>query len=599
MGVREEWQRPGSPGLRSLNQLLAWIRAEGEAPRLCAKRGGQWVALSAAAFYRNAQQVAAALTARGIRPGDRVGLLAESRPEWLIADFGCLAAGAVDVPIYPTLTPEQSAYILHNSGARGVFVSTAAQAAKVASMRDRLPELEWVCCFEAAEWADMLAEPVRESDAEFRERLEATAPGAAATLLYTSGTTGVPKGLLLTHENLCANLNVSSLDFEFGPNERRLSILPLSHITERHIAYIDMLYGAATYFAESMETVVENLREVRPTVLVSVPRLYEKVAAGVRAQAEAKSRLERAIFDWACRVGQRLGPYRQSGQRATGGLRLQAAVADRLVWSKLRGKLGGCLNKVISGGAPLGKGLGEFLLSLGIVVDEGYGLSETSPIIALNRPGGRRLGSVGRPLPNVDVRFAADGELLVRGPSVFAGYYGLPEQTAAALRDGWFHTGDMGYQDADGFIFITDRKKDLIKTSGGKFIAPQPIEARLKMSPLIAEAVVVGDGRNFASVLLVPDWAVLQQAGVACVDRVAACQDEAVRQRFAAEVERVNAELARFETLKKFALLAEPFTVESGELTPTIKVRRRAVEAHYREVIEAFYAGGARAEPRS
>ncbi|MGH9393148.1 MAG: AMP-dependent synthetase/ligase, partial [Terriglobales bacterium] len=332
---------------------------------------------------------------------------------------------------------------------------------------------------------------------------------------------------------------------------------------------------------------------VRPTMLASVPRLFEKIAAGVEAQAAAKPALARRIFAWACRVGAEMAPYRCAGRRPGRALRWRAALADHLVARKLHKKLGGCLTKVIAGGAPLGQALAEKLLALGLLVDEGYGLTETSPVIALNRPGARRPGSVGRPLPNLEVRFAPDGELLVRGASVFGGYWNRPQETAAALKDGWFHTGDIGRADADGFLYITDRKKDLLKTSGGKFIAPQPIEAKLKSCPLVAEAVVVGDGRNYAAVVLVPDWAVVAARGLPCADRVAACTDTEVRALFQVELDAVNATLARFETLKRFALLPEPFTVASGELTPTIKVRRRAVEARHRAAIEALYAAPA------
>ncbi len=589
MASRAHWKTPESPGLVSLNELLLWSKLRGDEPRVCAKRQGRWEGLTARGFYQQARSLAGQLEAA---PGEHVAILAESGPEWLVADFACLAAGVVDVPIYPTLTAEQIAYILRDCGAVGIFVSTAAQAAKVAAVRAELPELRWVLCFEDPVWPERVRRQVEGSEAEFDARLRATPGERVATLLYTSGTTGVPKGVALTHTNLCANLNVLTLDFHFAAWERRLSILPLAHITERHIAYVDMLYGEATYFAESMERVAENLLEVRPTLLVSVPRLFEKVAAGVRAKVAGGSRLQRRIFAWAQGVGREMAPHRLAGTppRQLGlGLRLRAAAAEALVGRKLKARLGGRLTKIISGGAPLGKELAEFLLSLGVVVDEGYGLTETAPVIALNRPGGRRPGSIGRPLPNLEVRFAADGELLVRGPSVFAGYYHLPEETAAAFEGEWFKTGDIGYQDADGFLYLTDRKKDLIKTSGGKFIAPQPIEAKLKATGLVAEAVVVGDGRNYASVLLVPNWEALAAAGCACADRQAACRDARVRGLFQAELDRVNAGLARFETLKKFALLPAEFTVASGELTPTIKVRRRAVEQNYRGVIDGLY----------
>ena len=583
MSVRAQWKSRESPGLTSLNQLLAWCAVGGDAPRLARKQAGVWKTLSCAQFFAQACALSRTLDAA---VGERVAILAESSPEWLIADFACLAAGVIDVPIYPTLTATQVAHILRDSGAVGAFVSTAEQRAKILSQRGELPALRWICCFADADWTERVTASAAVPQLA---ELESTPGTQLATLLYTSGTTGTPKGVMLTHANLCANLNVSTMDFYFGAGERRLSILPLSHITERHIAYVDMLYDATTYFAESMETVAANLTEVRPTVLVSVPRLYEKIAAGVCAQAAAKPALARRIFAWSQAVGTQLAPYRLAGTTAPPSLRCRARIADLLVWRKLRARMGGSLTKCISGGAPLGRDVAEFLLAMSVVVDEGYGLSETSPVIALNRPGKRRLGSVGQPLPNVEVRVAEDGELLVRGPSVFSGYWNLPGETAAALRDGWFQTGDIGHRDSAGFIHITDRKKDLIKTSGGKFIAPQPIEAQLKRSTLVAEAVVIGDGRIYAVALLVPQWAEVARRGLACDDRSAACADAAVLALFQQAVDEVNATLARFETIKKFALLAQEFTVESGELTPTIKVRRRAVEARHAALISSLY----------
>lgn len=587
MPARAHWASPGDPGLVSLNHLLLWQRDAAPNRCLAAKREGRWWRASGAECFAQIRALASRLDAR---PGDRVAILSESRPEWLIADFACLASGVADVPVYPTLTAEQAAFILRDSRAVGAFVSTAEQLAKLESVRASLPELRWLCCFESQEWHALLAPAPGAGEAGFMARLQATRGEQLATLIYTSGTTGRPKGVRLTHANLCANLNASTMDFHFSDQELRLSILPLAHITERHLAYVDMLYDAATYFATSFDTVAADLIEVRPTVLVSVPRLFEKVAAAVRAQAPGG--LQRRVLAWALAAGGRLSPYRLAGTAASAPARLRwpAALADALVGRKLQAKLGGRLDKIIAGGAPLGKDLAEFFLALGIVVDEGYGLTETSPVIALNRPGARRPGSIGRPLPNVEITFAPDGELRVRGPAVFAAYEGLPGETAAAFDDGWFKTGDIGRQDADGFLYITDRKKDLIKTSGGKFIAPQPIEAQLKLGGLIAEAVLVGDGRNYASALLVPNWDAVAARGLACPDRAAACRRDDVRALFAAEVAAVNARLARFETIKRFALLPEPFTIASGELTPTIKVRRRAVEQRYAALIAAMYA---------
>lgn len=587
METRTAPARP--PGLRTLNELLLW-HGEGRVPlRRFAHRDGRWQGTSGQEFLRQVRGLEAGVRARA-GAGEAVAILAESSVEWLLADSACLAAGVVDVPIYPTLTGAQVAYILRDCGAVGVFVSSAEQAEKIAGVAGSLPALRWVCRFGDDSWEAMLRAPVEESAEAFAERMLATPPEQAATLLYTSGTTGAPKGLVLTHANMCSNLNFSTNDFYYGPDERRLSILPLSHITERHMAYVDMLKGGEMYFAESLERVPGNLVELRPTVLVSVPRLFEKVVAALQAEVAKKSHWQRALFGWAVRAGESMIPYRLEERRAPAGVRIRAAVADRLVGRKLRAKLGGRLRIIISGGAALAPEVARLLLALGVLVDEGYGLSETSPVIALSRPGGRRPGSVGRPLPNVEVRAAADGEILVRGPSVFRGYYKLPRETAEALQDGWFHTGDIGRLDADGFLFLTDRKKDLLKTSGGKFIAPQPIEAKLKSCSLIAEAVVVGDGRNYAVALLVPNWPALEAAGVACHDRAAACRDEGVQARFAVEVERVNGTLARFETVKKFALLPAEFTIASGELTPTVKVRRRSVEANYRDLIDSLYA---------
>ncbi|HET9785222.1 MAG TPA: long-chain fatty acid--CoA ligase [Terriglobales bacterium] len=590
MATRAHWVDPGSPGLRTLNDLLLWMRQPQVEVRRLAKRDGRWQGPDSRTFYRQVRAVEAALRHRlGARPGDRIAILAESSPEWLIADFACLAAGLIDVPIYPTLTAEQVAYILRDSGAVGVFVSNSEQAEKVRQAGSGLAGLQWICSFVDPEWAELLTREPADDDDAFDQRLQATRPEEVATIIYTSGTTGNPKGVMLTHAQLAANLNVTTRDFEFGRHERRLSILPLSHITERHIAYVDLLHGGDCYFAESLDKVAENLIEVRPTLLVSVPRLFEKIVAAVQAQAAKKPAAARRIFQWAVAVGKKMAPYRLESRRAPWGLRARVALADALVGRKLRAKMGGKLDKIISGGAALSPEVAAFLVALGVVVDEGYGLTETAPVIAINRPGARRPKSVGKPMPNLEVRIAADGEILVRGPSVFSGYFQQPEATAAALVEGWFHTGDIGRLDDDGFLYITDRKRDLIKTSGGKFIAPQPIENRLKNSPLVAEAVVVGEGRKYAVALLTPHWPALEAQGIECGDRAAACADARVQALFVAEVERVNAGLARFETLKKFALLEAEFTVASGELTPTVKVRRRAVEANYRAVIDSMY----------
>lgn len=612
------WKSSESPGLTSLNELLYWVKQRGAAPLLCSKRNGTWVSVTARAFYDCVRQAGAALLELGLQPGDRVAILSESRPEWMMADFACLSRGLVDVPIYPTLTAAQVAYILRDSGARAVLVSSPEQAQKIEAERAQLPQLEWVIAFDSdgadggVSWSQLVAsgaEPAaREKEDDFDTALQATPEERLATLIYTSGTTGIPKGVMLTHGNLASNLNWSSVDFHFGDDERRLSLLPLSHITERHLGYVDFIFEQVTYYAETIEKVPENLLEVRPTFLVAVPRVFEKVAAKTRAEVAAKPAIVQHLFHWAREVGREMGPYWLDGWPTFGpkkrsragnakvppkGLRMKAAIADRLVYRKLRQRMGGQLNKAISGGAPLGKELAEFMLSLSIVIDQGYGLTETSPVIAINRPGQRRIGSVGRPLRIVEVTVAEDGELLVRGPSVFSGYWGLKEETAEVLRNGWFHTGDIGYLDDDGYIYITDRKKDLIKTSGGKFIAPQPIECRLKDSAWIGEAVLVGEKRKYVSALLVPNFPALEEYarhnGIEWKTVQELTASPEIRALFEAEVERINEGLARFETIKRFALLQQPFSIEGGEITPTIKVRRRTIELKYRDVIATLY----------
>lgn len=540
-----------------------------------------------------------------------------------MADLGCLAAGVADVPIYPTLTGPQAAELLRDSGARGLFVSDAAQREKIETQWPYLPHLEWICAFAAAgsgerrrAWEDFTGADGGDT-AAFAAALAATPPGQLATLIYTSGTTGRAKGVMLTHGNLAANLNAVCPGLDLRP-QRRLSLLPLSHITERMLGYADLALELETYFAESIEKVAENIQEVHPHSIVAVPRVYEKIAAKVKAEAAAKGRLAERLFAWSVATGRRLGPYRLAGWPADPaarqpplGLQLKAVVADRLVYAQLRRRMGGALITCIAGGAPLGAELGGFLLALGLVVDEGYGLTETSPVIALNVPGARKMGSVGKPLANLELRFAADGELLVRGPSVFHGYYEMPAETAAAFDrepgGDWFHTGDIGFLDAEGFLFITDRKKDLLKTAGGKFIAPQPIEAKLKDSPYIAEAVLVGDRRPYIAALLVPNFARLEteagQMGLApgrdWTTPAELCHVPALYGRVAEAVAGVNAGLARFETIKRFVLLPAEFTIASGEITPTIKVRRRAVEEKYAAEIEAMYQRERNEEPRA
>ncbi len=592
---------------RTLPLLLPGLRQRGDAPRLYAKAQGRWQPLSCRGFYDQVRAATAGLERLGLHAGERAVLLAESSPQWLIADFACQALGVANVPVYPTLTAEQTAFPARHSRARLALVSNQAQRQKLEAQANELPALRWIVCFDDGDefsdpsiagivrlrWRELLETPPP-PEAEFEARLAAIAPEQTATLLYTSGTTGVPKAAPLTHANLCANLEQTTRAFALGADDRRLSVLPLSHITERHLAYLDMVCGMTTWFAESIEAIAANLRETRPTVLAAVPRMYEKIAAAVRAEAAARPRILQKVFAWAQSTGQRMAPYRLEDHAAPWGLRLADALADRLVYRKLRARLGGELRIAMSGGAALPRETAEFLLSLGWRLDQGYGMTETSPVIAMSRPGSRRLGSVGRPMANLELRFAEDGEILVRGPSVFAGYEDDPEATAAAFTNGWFHTGDLGRLDQEGFLYISGRKKELLKTAGGKFISPQPLEDKLKASPWIAEAMVVGEGRPYASVLILPDFAALEararQAGWRWRDRAELCALPQARALYADEIEALNRSLARFETLKRFLLLTEEFSVAAGELTPTLKIRRAAIEAKYRTQIDQLYA---------
>lgn len=552
------------------------------------------------------------LSALGLARGDRVLLLSESRPEWLFTDFAVLAAGAVTTPVYPTLPADQVAFILEDSGASMAVVSTSAQMAKlVEAMGGRL-SLRAIVVIEPDPGAAPPAPvPVLAYDEvaarghrrildgwgvgrAFHEAACAVRPADLATLVYTSGTTGTPKGVELTHGNLVANMTAICDVLSLGEEDTALSILPLCHAFERMVAYVYLATGVSVVFAESPGTLERDLPRVRPTIMTGVPRVLEKLQARVLARGQELSGLRRLVFDWALRVAMRRGATDRASRGPSLVDRWRARLAERAVFRHIRDGLGGRLRFFVSGGAPLRPDLGRFFVGVGVPVLQGYGLTETSPVISVTTLDDRRLASVGRPLPGVEVRIADDGEVLVRGPSVMGGYHGRPDETAAALEAGWFHTGDIGRIDAEGYLYITDRRKDVLVTSNGKKIAPAPIEAALSAHPLVAEAVLLGDARRFLSALLVPDFAELSRQLAVPVPEApegasALVARPDVRARYQAVVDAINASLAPFEQVRRFTLLAGRFTVASGELTPTLKVRRRAVESRYRDVIEAMY----------
>jgi len=571
------------------------------------KKDGAWRAVSSEELRAAVEETSMGLRALGVGKGDTVALLSENRPEWAIADLATLCAGAADATIYATLTAPQVQYILADSESKVVFVSNAAQAAKVAEVRHNLPLLQHVVRFDPAPVPgttslDELRAKGKQALAADREAVRRRAAevtgGDLATLIYTSGTTGDPKGVMLTHANLLHNVLAAEKLFPMVNEEwTALSFLPLCHSFERTAGHNFMLHrGVTIAYAESVERVPENMGEVRPHIMCSVPRLYEKMYARVNEKVAADPPLRQKIFRWAIGVGRETFAHAVARTEPGPLLKLKFALADKLVFSKIKARTGGRLQLFISGGAPLAREIAEFFGAAGMLVCEGYGLSETSPVITCNFPGRVKPGTVGLPLEHVEVKIAADGEILTRGPHVMKGYFRKPEATAEAIeKDGWFHTGDIGFVDADGCLVITDRKKDIIVTSGGKNIAPQPIENRLKTSKFITEVVMIGNQRNFAAALVVPGFEALEawakERGLAVAGREDLVRLPEVVRHYQGLVEQMTADLAQFEKIKKIALVAKEFTQESGELTPTLKVKRRVVEERYKAMIDAMYAG--------
>ena len=543
-----------------------------------------------------ARRGAAALARSGVGRGDRAAILSENRAEWALADWSCLCAGVVDVPIYSTLPAAQVAYIIKDSGAALVFVSDAEQLAKAReAVADLGREVEIVVFDGAAAgdgavaWSDFLARADGAGDDDFEAAAKEARPEDVATMIYTSGTTGTPKGVMLTHNNMASNIWASEQQLPVGPDDVSLSFLPLSHILQRMVDYLFFTRGCVITHG-GIETVAADMRVLRPTVLVSVPRLYEKVYQKVLDASGLKAK----IVGWAAKVGRRVALCRESGAKVPFLVGLQYGIVDKLVFSKLRAAVGGRLRYFVSGGAALAPEINRFFLGAGIMILEGYGLSETSPVTNVNTPEHFRIGTVGQPVPGTEIRIAEDGEILIRGPQVMKGYYGLEEMTREVIADdGWFSTGDIGELSSDGFLRITDRKKDLIKTSGGKYVAPQLIENLLKKNAYVDQAVVVGEGRKFCAVLVVPaferlgSWA--EGAGLDASDPRALLGDPKCQALLEEEFFSEMRDLARFEKPKKVGLVADPFTVENGELTPTQKVKRSVVTERYSEVIESFY----------
>jgi len=572
------------------------------------KQAGSWQDISHQRIYEDVRRVASGLAALDVGPGERVAIVSENRPEWLVTDFGCVMSRTISVPLYPSLPVDQICYMLRDSEATAVFVSTEEQLAKVRAAKADAPSLEHIIVYDESvgrasgtqTFSQLLelgdGEIGSLPDDEYRARALATDPHDTLTVLYTSGTTGQPKGVMLTHNNLFSNVRSTLAVLAIDTTDTSLSALPLCHVFERMAGHYTMFSAGATIaYAESFGTVGANLLEVRPTVMSMVPRFYERTYALVGEEARRGGPAHENILSWAIAAAGRRLDRKLEGKRVGPLLALQYAVADRLVFSKLRSRVGGRIRFFVSGGAPLSPSLARFFLSAGLPIVEGYGLTETSPVIALNRLERIRPGTVGEPLPGVEVAIAEDGEVLTRGPHVMKGYYKMPEATAAAIdRDGWFHTGDIGELSDEGSLKITDRKKDLIVTAGGKNIAPQPIENRVKANPYVNQVIMLGDRRRFPILVVVPDFGALEgwaaAHGLEFDSREALVRDRRVIDFMESELLGSLADLARFERPKKIALLPRELSIDAGEVTPTLKVRRRIVEEKYWELIEPLYA---------
>jgi long-chain acyl-CoA synthetase len=585
--------------LTTLNDIFFTATERSLDRAMLSRASGKWLPISSSDLRRNVAGTVRALQDWGIRKGDRVAILSENRPEWSTADFAILLIGAVTVPIYSTLTPEQTAYTLHDSGATMVFVSSELQLRKIKTVLSQTQVQRIVVMDQIQIPADLapncalMSQIMTQGPIALDPQTESFArsiqPDDLATIIYTSGTTGTSKGVMLTHGNLASNINCSLLEFDMHPGLTSISFLPLSHVTARHVDFAMLYHGVTLAYCPFMENLSETLLEVRPTDCVSVPRVYEKIHA--KTEMSAKGFPKRAIYRWALSVGRAHKPEILAGKTPTS---LSWKLANKLVFSKIRSGVGGNVKTFISGGAPLGRELAEWYANIGIRLHEGYGLTETSPVIAVNTPINHRIGTVGKVLPNLEVRIAPDGEILVRGPSIFKAYWNRPEETRNAFEDGWFKTGDIGHIDADGYLSVTDRKKELIKTSGGKFIAPQPIESSLKLYPLVGTAVVIGDRRKFAFVIISPNFALLEELArnnnVTFSSRAELVANPKIQALYEGFVEDVNQNLARFERLKRVLLVPEEFSADNGTLTPTLKLRRRVVEERYRKQIEELYA---------
>ena len=574
------------------------------------KKDSEWKTISSSELVEEIEKASDALTCLGLNKGDRAAIFAPNSPRWTIADAACQFAGIIDVPIYTTLATSSIAYILNDSASRLLFIENREMYDRIAKILPECSSLEKLVFFDsrnvdgignAISFDDLLSSKRSDSNPEIPA---VSHPDEVATLIYTSGTTGEPKGVMLTHANIISNVIDAGEKYEFSLDDKCLSVLPLSHIFERSAMYLYIYNGMQVYYAESIEKAAENLSEVRPTILVGVPRIFEKVYAKAKLKAAQAGGAKETIFDWAISVAKDYAAALEEDGSPGFVLSIKHKIADTLVFSKLREFFGGNLRCCITGGAALSNDIYLIFTGAGIPIMQGYGLTETSPVITSNNPKGKRLGSVGKPIRNTEIRIASDGEIEATGPGVMLGYYNRPAATAEAFtEDGWFRTGDIGEIDADGFLKITDRKKELFKTSGGKYIAPTPIEQKIKTSRFVSQVVLVGNERKFPAALIVPNFEMLasyaKHKGLKLETPAEFCADRRIIDLFERQVAGVMDGLAKYETVKKIALLENELSVEGGELTPTLKVKRRVVDEKYRSVIDKIYEDAENEKPAS
>jgi long-chain acyl-CoA synthetase len=581
------------------------VQRYGDRPLFKVKRKGRYTDISWDEAGATVRSFALGLLELGVQHGTRVSLLSENRPKWALSDLAILSIGAVNVPIYSTNTPTQVEYIVNDSASEALIVSNKKQLEKALAVQRQCPSLKKIIVLDEIEQGkhEMVAtfkemcETGAGGGAEslFHERLHATDASDLASIIYTSGTTGDPKGVMLIHDNFLSNCRAVREILPIGEEDICLSFLPLSHSFERMAGYYVPLYGGVTIaYAESIDTVRDNLKEIRPTFMASVPRIYEKFHAAVYDNLKSGSPLKQKIFEWSLRTGREMSAYKISRKQPPLSLKLKHKIAEPLVFKKIKENVGGRLRYFVSGGAPLAQEINEFFHALGISILEGYGLTETSPVLTTNTPEHFKFGTVGKAVPGVTIKIAADGEILAKGPNIMVGYFNKEAETREVLDDeGYFRTGDIGEVDEEGFLKITDRKKDIIVTAGGKNIAPQNIENMLKSDPLINNVMVHGDKRKFLSALIVPDFEKVKrfaaEQGIASDSISSLARDPKVVQLISERVEAVNKQLAKYETIKKFAVLDRDFTLEGGELTPTLKVKRKVVYQKYKDILDSFY----------